>query len=103
MASGFGYADVERIAETREVYGFILATVHRTLGDQPNDIVRSAANTVLESLKNDFLEEFDKKRESEEILGPLATRRSLRLSSYRRWLPITMRKTNLQSIQVWSE
>ena len=46
MASGFSYADIieasqddERIAETREVYGIILATVHRALGEQPNDIV----------------------------------------------------------------
>ncbi|OCB89341.1 Sec63-domain-containing protein [Sanghuangporus baumii] len=81
-ATGFGYTDIieatqdvegltyrPRTAETREVYELILATVHQALGDQANDIVRSAADTVLETLKNESMKDFDKKKEIEEILG----------------------------------
>ena len=56
-------------AETREVYELILSIVNQVLGDQANDIVRSAADTVLETLKNDSLKDFDKKKEIEDILG----------------------------------
>ncbi|KAL5528515.1 BRR2 [Sanghuangporus sanghuang] len=83
-ATGFGYTDIieatqdvegltyrPRTAETREVYELILATVHQALGDQANDIVRSAADTVLETLKNESMKDFDKKKEIEEILGSL--------------------------------
>lgn len=81
---GFGYTDIieatqdvegltyrPRTAETREVYELMLATVHQALGDQANDIVRSAADTVLETLKNESLKDFDKKKEIEEILGSI--------------------------------
>ncbi|TFK49242.1 putative RNA helicase [Heliocybe sulcata] len=83
-AAGFGYADIieatqdvegltyrPRTAETREVYELILSSVHRSLGDQAQDVVRSAADTVLETLKNDNLKDFDKKKEVEEVLGPI--------------------------------
>ena len=82
--TGFRYTDIieatqdmegltyrPRTAETREVYELILATVHQALGDQANDIVRSAADTILETLKNDSMKDFDKKKEIEEILGSL--------------------------------
>ncbi|CAL1708451.1 unnamed protein product [Somion occarium] len=82
---GFGYTDIieatqdvegltyrPRTAETREVYELILSTVHQALGDQAQDIVRSAADAVLESLKNENLKDFDKKKEVEEILGPIS-------------------------------
>ncbi|SJK98702.1 probable ATP dependent RNA helicase [Armillaria ostoyae] len=81
---GFGYADIieatqdvegltyrPRTAETREVYELILSSVHTTLGDQAQDIVRSAADTVLESLKNEGMKDFDKKKEIEEVIGPI--------------------------------
>lgn len=83
-SAGFGYTDIieatqdvegltyrPRTTETREVYELILATVHQALGDQANDIVRSAADTALETLKNDSLKDFDKKKEIEEILGSI--------------------------------
>ncbi|KAF9487720.1 Sec63-domain-containing protein [Pleurotus eryngii] len=83
--AGFGYADIieatqdvegltyrPRTAETREVYELILSSVHQALGDQAQDIIRSAADTVLESLKNENMKDVDKKRELEEILGPVA-------------------------------
>ncbi|KAI0765441.1 Sec63-domain-containing protein [Fomes fomentarius] len=82
--TGFGYTDVieatedvegltyrPRTAETREVYELILASVHQALGDQAQDVVRSAADTVLETLKNDNMKDFDKKKDVEEILGTI--------------------------------
>ena len=83
-AAGFGYADIleatqdvegltyrPRTAETREVYELILSTVHLALGDQAQDVVRSAADTVLESLKSENIKDFDKKKDVEEVLGPV--------------------------------
>jgi pre-mRNA-splicing helicase BRR2 len=83
--SGFGYTDIieatqdvegltyrPRTAETREVYELILSSVHTSLGDQAQDIVRSAADTVLETLKNEDMKDFDKKREVEEVIGPVS-------------------------------
>jgi pre-mRNA-splicing helicase BRR2 len=82
--TGFGYADIleatqdvegiryqPRTAETRTVYELILGTVHRALGDQAQDVVRSAADTILESLKTEGLKDFDKKKEVEEVLGSM--------------------------------
>ena len=82
--AGFGYTDIieatqdvegltyrPRTIETRETYELILSSVHQALGDQAQDIVRSAADTVLESLKNDSMKDFDKKKEIEDVLGPI--------------------------------
>ena len=84
-ATGFGYTDIieatqdvegltyrPRTAETREVYELILSSVHQSLGDQAQDVVRSAADAVLESLKNENLKDFDKKKEVEEVLGSIS-------------------------------
>jgi pre-mRNA-splicing helicase BRR2 len=84
--SGFGYADIieatqdvegltyrPRTAETREVYELILSSIHSALGDPPQDVVRSAADIVLEILKNERMKDFDKKKEIEQILGPIAS------------------------------
>ena len=60
-----------RTTETREVYELLLGLVHQTLGDQTQEVVRSAADTVLESLKSDDLKEFDKRKEVESVLGQL--------------------------------
>ncbi|KAJ7046921.1 putative RNA helicase [Mycena alexandri] len=83
--SGFGYTDIieatqdvegltyrPRTTETREVYELILSSVHTALGDQAQDIVRSAADTVLETLKNEDMKDFDKKREIEEVIGSVS-------------------------------
>ncbi|CEL57890.1 pre-mRNA-splicing helicase BRR2 [Rhizoctonia solani AG-1 IB] len=82
--TGFGYADIieatqdvegltyrPRTAETRDVYEMILASIHQALGDQAQDIVRSAADTVLETLKTETLKDFDKKKLIEEIIGTI--------------------------------
>ncbi|KII91381.1 hypothetical protein PLICRDRAFT_135522 [Plicaturopsis crispa FD-325 SS-3] len=84
--AGFGYTDIieatqdvegltyrPRTTETREVYELILSSVHQALGDQAQDIVRSAADTVLETLKSDALKDFDKKKEIEEVVGPITS------------------------------
>lgn len=83
--AGLGFADIieatqdveglryrPRTAETREVYELMLAAVHQALGDQANDIIRSATDTILETLKNDSLKDFDKKKEIEEIMGSIS-------------------------------
>ncbi|SPO28683.1 probable ATP dependent RNA helicase [Ustilago trichophora] len=60
-------------AETREIYELILSIVHTALGDQAHDVVRSAADTTLEILKDDDLKDLDKKNEIQDILGILTT------------------------------
>ena len=83
-STAFGYTDIieatqdvegltyrPRTAETRQVYELILSAVHSCLGGQAQDIIRSAADTVLETLKNDSVKDFDKKRDIEDVLGPL--------------------------------
>ncbi|KAF9504269.1 hypothetical protein BS47DRAFT_1355400 [Hydnum rufescens UP504] len=84
--SNFGYTDIieatedvegltyrPRTAETRQVYELILSSVHRALGDQAQDIIRSAADTVLETLKTDALKDFDKKKDIESVIGTLTS------------------------------
>lgn len=85
-ASAFGHSNIidatqdmedliyrPRTAETREVYELILSAVHRALGDQAHDVVRSAADTVLETLKLDSIKDFDKKKDIEDVLGTPVT------------------------------
>ncbi|WFD43545.1 RNA helicase [Malassezia psittaci] len=58
-----------RTEETRNVYELILALIHSALGDQASEVIRSAADTALEILKDDNLKDLDRKREIEAILG----------------------------------
>jgi len=58
-----------KTAETREVYELLLGAVHQALGDQAQDVIRSATDTVLEILKSEDLKEFDRKKEVESIVG----------------------------------
>lgn len=58
-----------RTAETREVYELLLGLVHSLLGDQTQEVVRSATDTVLESLKDENLREFDKRKEVDGVIG----------------------------------
>ena len=62
-----------RTAETREAYELILSAVHVALGDQVQDVIRSAADAVLEILKDEQKKGFDKKKQLEEILGPITS------------------------------
>lgn len=60
-----------RTAETREVYELLLGLIHQNLGDQTQEVVRSATDAVLEGLKRDDLKEFDKRKEVEIVLGAI--------------------------------
>lgn len=61
-----------RTMETREVYELMLGLVHQSLGDQTQEVVRSATDAVLEGLKRDDLKEFDKRKEVEIVLGSIS-------------------------------
>ncbi|KAI9851780.1 MAG: DEIH-box ATPase [Thelocarpon superellum] len=58
-----------RTPATRATYDLILTTVANNLGDVPHDVVRSAADAVLETLKEDNMKDFDKKKEVDDLLG----------------------------------
>ena len=60
-----------RTTETREVYELMLGLIHTGLGDQTQEVVRSATDAVLEGLKREDLKEFDKRKEVEVVLGPI--------------------------------
>ncbi|KAG9310456.1 hypothetical protein JVU11DRAFT_9599 [Chiua virens] len=46
--------------------------MHQVLGNQAQDIIRSATDTVLETLKDEN-KDFNKKRDQEEILGGISS------------------------------
>ncbi|KAG5463540.1 MAG: pre-mRNA splicing factor, partial [Olpidium bornovanus] len=88
LSGGYGYSsilaateDFEGLAyrpktkETRSAYELILSFVSELLGDQTHDVIRSATDTILRSLKDDGLKDFDKKREIESIIGPISSER----------------------------
>ncbi|RSH79448.1 DEIH-box ATPase [Apiotrichum porosum] len=60
-----------RTVETSEVYELFLGLVHNQLGDQTSEVVRSATDTILESLKDDDLKEFDRRKEVQSVIGPV--------------------------------
>lgn len=79
---GYGYSSVlaatddlegemyrPRTKETRATYELILSFLSAILGDIQADVLRSAADAVLESLKDDAKKDLDKKREIEETLS----------------------------------
>ena len=58
-----------RTPATRATFDLILTLVASNLGDVPHDVVRSAADAVLEYLKDDDMKDLDKKKEIDDILG----------------------------------
>ncbi|RFU32041.1 hypothetical protein B7463_g4318, partial [Scytalidium lignicola] len=58
-----------RTSATRATYDLILTTVASSLGDVPHEFVRSAADAVLEYLKDEDMKDFDKKKEIDDLLG----------------------------------
>ncbi|KAF3902167.1 hypothetical protein ABW21_db0206227 [Orbilia brochopaga] len=71
-ATDFAVEDLKyrpRTQETRDVFDLILAFVLEELGDVPSEVVRSAADAVLETLKMEGVKDFDKKKEIEDTLG----------------------------------
>ena len=58
-----------RTPMTRQTYDLILTTTANNLGDVPHEVVRSAADAILELLKDDNMKDFDKKKEIDDLLG----------------------------------
>ena len=58
-----------RTPATRATYDLILTTTANNLGDVAHDVVRSAADAVLETLKDENMKDFDKKKEVDDLLG----------------------------------
>ncbi|KAL9604838.1 MAG: hypothetical protein Q9219_000286 [cf. Caloplaca sp. 3 TL-2023] len=58
-----------RTPATRQTYDLILTTTANNLGDVPHEVVRSAADAVLELLKDENMKDLDKKREIDDLLG----------------------------------
>ncbi|KAK3589739.1 hypothetical protein CHS0354_021060 [Potamilus streckersoni] len=61
--------------ETRQTYEILLSFMQAAIGDQPRDILCGAADEVLIVLKNEKMREKEKKKEVENLLGPLAEER----------------------------
>ncbi|EON62048.1 hypothetical protein W97_01267 [Coniosporium apollinis CBS 100218] len=58
-----------RTPATRATYDLIITIVGRSLGDVPASVTLSAADMILEYLKNDDMKDYDKKKEIDDILG----------------------------------
>ncbi|CAG7566085.1 unnamed protein product [Fusarium equiseti] len=58
-----------RTAATRATFDLIITIVANNLGDVPHEVLCSAADAVLEYLKDDDFKDLDKKREVDDILG----------------------------------
>lgn len=58
-----------RTPATRATYDLILTMTASHLGDVPHEVVRSAADAVLEILKDEEMKDFDKKKEIDDLLG----------------------------------
>ncbi|MCJ1409201.1 DEIH-box ATPase [Ptychographa xylographoides] len=58
-----------RTPATRQTYDLILTTTANNLGDVPHEVVRSAADAVLEFLKDENMKDFDKKKEIDDLLA----------------------------------
>ncbi|KAI9034250.1 Sec63 Brl domain-containing protein [Hyaloraphidium curvatum] len=64
-----------RTRETRQTYEFVLSFCQGCLGDIPQDVLRGAADEVIQILKDEDLKDFDKKKQIESILSPLTSER----------------------------
>jgi pre-mRNA-splicing helicase BRR2 len=58
-----------RTPATRATYDLITTIVGKNLGDVPTHVTRSAADAVLEYLKDDAVKDFDKKKQVDDLLG----------------------------------
>ncbi|GLJ51622.1 hypothetical protein SUGI_1097110 [Cryptomeria japonica] len=67
--------------ETRAAYEALLSTIQQQFGDQPQDILRGAADEVLAVLKNDKIKDLDKKKEIEKLLNSLSSQHFAQLVS----------------------
>jgi pre-mRNA-splicing helicase BRR2 len=58
-----------RTPATRNTFELLTTIVSKALGDVPVTTLRSAADAVLEYLKDDTMKDFDKKKEVDDLLG----------------------------------
>ena len=58
-----------RTAATRATYDLLLTLTANALGDVSHEVVRSAADAVLETLKDDSIKDMDKKKEIDDLVG----------------------------------
>lgn len=64
-----------RTPATRQTYDLLLTVTANKLGDLPQEFVRSAADAVLEFLKDDSMKDLDKKKEIDDLIGePLSAK-----------------------------
>uniref|UniRef100_A0A7S3QXY0 RNA helicase n=1 Tax=Dunaliella tertiolecta TaxID=3047 RepID=A0A7S3QXY0_DUNTE len=59
--------------ETRDAFETLLAVIHTQFGEQPQDVLRGAADEVLSVLKSKDLKDPEKQAGVEELLGPLSS------------------------------
>ncbi|KAI9710141.1 MAG: DEIH-box ATPase [Bogoriella megaspora] len=58
-----------RTPATRSAYELIVTICQQNLGDVPSYVTRSAADAVLQYLKDDSLKDHDRKKETDDLLG----------------------------------
>lgn len=58
-----------RTPATRATYDLILTLTANALGDVPHEVVTSAADAVLEYLKDESMKDYDKKKEIDDLVG----------------------------------
>ena len=58
-----------RTPATRATYDLILTVTANALGDVPHEVVRSAADAILEYLKDESMKDYDKKKEIDDLVG----------------------------------
>lgn len=68
-----------RTKETREAYEALLSVIQGQFGDQPQDVLRGAADEVLASLKNDRITDPARHKEVDSLLGPVPAERFAQL------------------------
>ena len=61
--------------ETRAAYEALLGMIQQQFGDQPQDVLRGAAEEVLEVLKDDASNDPTRKSDVEKLLGPTSSER----------------------------
>ena len=58
-----------RTTATQQIFDLIITTTANHLGDVPHEVVRSAADAVLEYLKEENTKDYDKKKSIDDLLG----------------------------------
>ena len=62
-----------RTLESRSIFDMLLSVVHGVVGDVAQDVLRSAADAVLEILKDEDKKDLDRKRAIEDLIGQVSS------------------------------